>query len=161
MSDTADYATVAIASAAWLTSMYQLIQAANDRRIAVRPHITLTREEGGGSFAIYMENMGLGPAEIVSYTWMASGKPYSKVNREEMAQMLRSVGIRSASIDTFGRWTKGDLFGVGQHYTPILISSYELAPGYEHVVEDNFSALDLVVRYKSLYGQEFIATAAP
>ncbi len=161
MTNVTDLATAAIALVALGVSLHELRASREERRIAVRPHISFRREASSEkrTFRIVMKNAGLGPAELTAFMFSVSGTQHRIARGEDFSLLLKATGINECKIDYAAYVTLGDFIPVDYELRVVDLSAISLYPEAGDLFDTNFSNLNVHVMYRSLYGEEFSASA--
>ncbi|AXK71230.1 hypothetical protein DWG18_02295 [Lysobacter sp. TY2-98] len=158
MSDAIDAAALIIALSSFGLSVTQARGAARDRRMSVRPHLAFKRNSSPSGIRITLFNNGLGPAEILNLSYSVNGRVQQFEQESDIAPLLKASGINGCKIGTFVRMTPGDFFAPGSELVLVELTEVEPYEGHD-LYGTAYGALNVHVKYRSLYGEEFYSSA--
>lgn len=143
------------AISALIFSGWSLVTQRKHNKLSVKPHLTLNHKWDQGVRKVFLKNSGLGPAIVVKHELQFQDKSipfHSGIDIEHLAEGFLGPGFYSAgySIDKNQVIEPGDninFLGLYWHDD----HEYQVA---KDTVIDFLQKAQLIVHYKSMYGQQ-------
>lgn len=148
--------TVLMALCALATSVWQGYSFQQHNKLSLRPYLefeanTDPTADGHIAFVMYINNNGLGPAEVTAVQIGIAGQQYHSAH-----DIWPALGLDMAQ-KCFGAGNVKRFYKVGDRQMVI-----RAADGICTLTDDQLkhllTSLQIELRYKSLYGEEFVAT---
>lgn len=148
-------ATVTMALCALATSIWQGYSFQQHNKLSLRPYLEFEANvdpaaNGRKAFAMFVNNNGLGPAEITHATFEIDGKQLQTAHN-----IWQALGV-SAAENCFGAGNVARFYKIGDRQMVIRATDEPCT-----LTDDQFNrlmkTLKITLHYKSLYGEEFTA----
>ena len=129
-------------------------------KLSVKPHLdnfaTSIEKDGYLEYILYLNNNGLGPADIESFVVKYNDEIISTDNAQETQQIIRNKIAENYSCENYvGVYTKGSVLPTNEKNILLKI----ILPISSDEEMNNFTAFldrfDLIIEYKSFYGEIF------
>lgn len=151
-------ATATIAVAALFTSIWQGIVTRRHNRLSVQPHIDVSHTPRQDGYGLRMDNSGVGPAVIESFSVFIDG---FRINSNSLSGVwplaIKQLGIEDQYHEYFW-YPRGHFMKSGTNFWVLHFPKYELASEEDQKrIEGAVKRVGIVMEYRSIYGDSFVS----
>lgn len=147
-----------VAISALATSIWQAYMTRKHNHLSLRPHLNLELSQSMGK-PIYcgITNDGIGPGFIQSYEIICDGKPHEIVNYNDYKNVFEQIGVKFDEISHFVKsFNKDTSIAPDKDLRLFVFPSTETDDNHHKLIKSNLPRLEILIKYKCIYGNEFV-----